>query len=161
MSAIIRNIRPLKTDYRDNFINGKWRTGLLVALLLLVVFGFGCGDKTEPDPPKVSNAELSAVVQLPDGSLKHDLVLMVVNVDTFVSGKKAFYKVDTLFGRRSAFPQMDSTGRQVVDSATGRPVMVSGWVRISPDSISIINYTDVSFFIQKFDKNKSPINGNK
>ena len=98
---------------------------------------------------------------VPDCTRMDRLDWLVVNVATFVSGKKAFYKVDTLFGRRSAFPQMDSTGRQVVDSATGRPVMVSGWVRISPDSISIINYTDVSFFIQKFDKNKSPINGNK
>lgn len=157
MKAILRDYRTYKAnDYRNKFIEGKYRNPLLLLLAACVCFLIfsSCGKSSPATPtPEETNAELSAVILLPDGSQRHDIALFIINIDTFKNGDEEFYKVDSLYGRRAAFPQIDSTGKQVLDS-TGKPLFVTGWMRTTPDSVSIISYTPISKFTEKFKKSK-------
>lgn len=154
MSAIIRHIA--REDYRDKFIDGKHRGRLFYALMfLIVVMVVSCGKSSQEaksNRPE-GNKELSAIVLLPDGSLKLDIVLMVTNVDTFKNDDGEYYKVDTIFGVPEFFNKVDSAGRASIDSATGKPIRVRGWRGIGSDSVSVINYTPITFFTQKFNHN--------
>lgn len=139
MSAIIRHIS--REDYRDKFIDGKYRGKLFYSLIfLIVVMVVSCG-KSSPPPttPLEERKEIVGIYMTSDTVIRLDALLLVVNVDTFFNGKDAYFKHDSIVGRPHFFEQIDSAGKPSIDSASGKPIMVKGWMQISKDSVLLLS----------------------
>lgn len=106
----------------------------------LIVLLTSCGSnksKVEPQQPK--EAKIIAVYTKPDSTKQIDVMLRIITKKIVFDSvdKKDEIVVDTIWGRPSFMPLVDSAGKPLLDSS-GRPVIspMPQYFQISKDSVN-------------------------
>lgn len=112
---------------------------LLTLLLSMTLVLYSCNSKKpKKEVPVAGEARLFAVVTEPDGSKRPAIVLRVIRKTIKTDSLKMVDKIiyDSVFGVERDVPVKDSTGKPIIDTATGKPKIITSWFVISRDSVN-------------------------
>lgn len=113
----------------------------IVFFLLITAIFYSCNNnekKIKSEIPVAGEARFFAVVTEPDGSKRAAIVLRVIRKTIKTDSLKMVDKIiyDSVFGVARDVPVKDSTGKPIIDTATGKPKIITSWFVISRDSVN-------------------------